>query len=257
MLKVTPVKAFEDNYIWMIELPDQPRAIAVDPGDAAAVEAYLTAKKMELAAILVTHHHDDHIGGIEALKQGSAIPVYGAEHSAVTAITHPLRHNQHFSIDGLGFRMLVTPGHTLDHVVYILEDQPLHLFSGDLLFSGSCGRIFEGSAEQMFTALQSIKQLPASTLVYPAHEYTLANLTFAKAAEGDNRALRVYEEVCQNKRAEGQPTLPTSIDTERRINPFLRTHSASVRTAAEQQSAQPLNTELEVFSALRQWKDRF
>lgn len=236
-------------------MPDSTQVIAVDPGDAETVESYLKSHGLELAAILLTHHHHDHIGGVEELTQARDIPVYGAEFANITTITHKLHNNQTFSVGGLRLRMVATPGHTLDHVVYILDDQPLHLFSGDLLFSAGCGRIFEGTPAQMFTALNGIKKLPEDTLIYPAHEYTLSNLTFARVIEPDNKALMDYETQCLRQRSEGRPTLPSTLATELDINPFLRTGQQTIQTAVAQHAGQPLPEQVDVFRELRRWKD--
>jgi len=257
MLNITPIRAFDDNYIWLIKVPNQPQVIAVDPGDATVVKTYLNANQLGLAAILITHHHDDHIGGVAELTIGRNIPVYGVESVTLPCVTHTLRNDDVFMIAGLNIRMISTPGHTVDHVIYLLDDQPRHLFSGDLLFSAGCGRAFEGTPAQIYQALTKIKHLPVDTLLYPAHEYTLENVGFAKVVEPENSALVDYEQNCIAALAQGLPTLPTSLDTERRINPFLRTECQSVQTAAMKHANRPLVQEVDIFTQLRYWKDSF
>lgn len=257
MLKVVPLEAYEDNYIWAIHLPDEQRIVVVDPGDADRVERYLLAHNLELAAMLVTHHHADHTQGLQLLLARHRVPVYGPSLSAIPGVNRVVHDNTSIDIGGLTFSVLATPGHTLDHLIYFLAGQQPALFCGDLLFSGGCGRLFEGSAAQMFESIQKIKALPTHTLIYPAHEYTLANLRFATAVEPGNSALAQYLEACQTARSQHQPTLPVTLAHELRINPFLRTDSPTVIRAAANYRPEPLTTETDTFAALRAWKDSF
>lgn len=257
MLNITPIPAFKDNYIWAIHLPDSDKVIIVDPGDPAVVENYLAEQQSGLAAILITHHHEDHINGIESLAKQHQISVYGPGNSDIPGITRPVSDNNLIKVGGLSIRVMATPGHTLDHLIYLLLDEQPQLFTGDLLFSAGCGRLFEGSAEQMFDSLQRLKTLPDNTLIYPAHEYTQGNLTFACVVEPENNDLHLYQEKCHKLRLENQPTLPTSLITEMKINPFLRTNKKPVIEAVSGLEQSNFNDEAALFAGLREWKDAF
>lgn len=259
-LLITPLPAFTDNYFWLLERGG--RAAVVDPGDAAPVERALAQRGLALAAILVTHHHADHVGGLGPLTSGRDVPVYGpaAEAAAIGGLTHPLREGDRVRLPALGvdFEVWEVPGHTLGHIAYV-ADRPGHGFvlCGDTLFSAGCGRLFEGTPEQMHRSLSRLAALPADTRVYCTHEYTLANLAFAAAVEPDRPALR--EEIARVRalRQAGAPSLPSSIGRERRINPFLRVAEPGVAAAARRHSGQALAAPLDVFAALRRWKDGF
>ncbi len=259
MIEVYPIPAFQDNYLWLFHQRDSNRAYVVDPGDAAPVEATLKARDLQLAGILITHHHYDHIGGIEQLLNHHRVPVYGPHSNNIPAITHPLREGERIELDaGMCFRILEIPGHTLDHIAYFSQagDQSL-LFCGDTLFAGGCGRLFEGTAAQMHRSLAKLAALPADTAIYCAHEYTLANLAFAQAVESDNAALneRIARDTATRKR--GDPTVPSTLGLELATNPFLRCSHESVKSAAEEQAGGPLASPEEVLAAVRQWKDNF
>ncbi|MGB3069240.1 MAG: hydroxyacylglutathione hydrolase [Ottowia sp.] len=248
--------AFNDNYLWLLH--DGTRALVVDPGDAEPVFTALTQHGLELAAILVTHHHADHTGGVAALREATGAVVYGPAHERIPEPFIPLADGAQVNVLGMAFRVIDVPGHTAGHIAYFASDMngaPL-LFCGDTLFSGGCGRLFEGTPAQMLDSLDKLAALPANTRVCCAHEYTLSNLRFASAVEPGNAALANYQRECEALRAAGTPTLPSSIGTERAINPFLRSREASVTQAVQAHAATPTD-EVAVFAALREWKNNF
>ncbi|MDE2305729.1 MAG: hydroxyacylglutathione hydrolase [Gammaproteobacteria bacterium] len=257
-MRVTPVEAFSDNYIWLIEPRDAPgRVLVVDPGDAAPVLDALTAGHLQLAGILLTHHHPDHIGGVARLLEvAGAVPVAGPDDGRIPYLTQRVSDGTQVGFPELGlvFETWSLPGHTLSHVGYLGYGA---LFCGDTLFSAGCGRLFEGSAQQMNDSLHRIAALPPDTAVYAAHEYTSANLAFALAVEPANEELRRYRTAVATRRAANQPTLPSSIAVERDVNPFLRCERPTVRGAAERHAGRTLADPGEVFAVLRSWKDGF
>lgn len=239
-------------------LHDGRRALVVDPGDAAPVRAALEQGSLELAAILVTHHHADHVGGLAELLDRYPAPVYGPVDDRLPASIHTVGDGDTLSLLGLQVQVLDVPGHTRSHLAYYAEpagEAPL-LFCGDTLFSGGCGRLFEGTPEQMLHSLQRLAALPGATRVCCAHEYTLSNLRFARAVEPDNQALLAYELQCQALRTAGLATVPSRIDRELAINPFLRSTEPAVQAAARQQGAES-NDPVAVFAAIRLWKNEF
>ena len=260
-LAVTAVPAFDDNYLWLVHAPADPRQVlVVDPGDAAAVEAALRAQSLVLAGILVTHHHGDHVGGVQALVAGAALPVFGPGNEDIEGITHPVQGGARVELPALGlsFAVLDVPGHTRGHIAYAGHGA---VFCGDTLFSGGCGRLFEGTPAQMHTSLGALAALPPETQVYCAHEYTASNLRFALAVEPDNAALVAYAADVAALRAAGQATVPTTVARERDINPFLRTTVPAVRAAAAGFAAEAglnaANDDIATLAALREWKNRF
>lgn len=257
MFTVTPIPAFNDNYIWALRGDQEDRVALVDPGDAAPVLAWLEQQGMTLDAILITHHHQDHTGGVEALRARFEIPVYGPLESPFEGITAPLRHNSELRLLGQRLQIHAVPGHTRDHIAYFQPDDQPQLFCGDTLFLAGCGRLFEGTARQMLEAMHYFASLPESTEVYCAHEYSLSNLAFAAAVEPDNEAIEQVRRQCETRRAQHQPTLPSSIGQEKRINPFMRTREEAVIFSAEQHIGNRLTSEVEVLAALRKWKNRF
>ena len=260
--EIIPIPAFTDNYIWLIREADSNRVRVVDPGDAAPVLQYLQQHDLQLAAILLTHHHPDHTGGVDDLLHHNPVPVYGPRSSRIPRVSHPLEHGDSIPVGGFRYEVLEVPGHTLDHIAFHApmsespDAAPL-LFCGDTLFAGGCGRLFEGTPAMMLQSLERLKALPDNTLVYCAHEYTRANLTFALAAEPDNRDLQERFSVVRQLRDEGRITLPSSIDLEKRTNPFLRCQKAGVVQQITARLGHPPADETETFAALRQWKDVF
>jgi hydroxyacylglutathione hydrolase len=255
-LSITPIPAFTDNYFWLLERAGA--AVVVDPGDAAPVERALADRKLALAAILVTHHHFDHIDGLKALTAGHAVPVYGpaAELRTIGALTDPLKEGDRVRLDALGLELEVweVPGHTLGHIAYVGKT---FVLCGDTLFSAGCGRLFEGTAAQLQRSLGRLAALPDATRVYCTHEYTLANLAFAAAVEPDNAAIRDEIARVRELRARSQPSLPSTIGHERRINPFLRVGDPAVVSAVRRHAGPGPSGEGEIFAALRRWKDGF
>lgn len=258
MLNVVAIPAFSDNYIWAISRDNDPRVAIVDPGQSAPVRNYLQTHGAELGAILVTHHHPDHVGGIAELTAHADIPVYGpaAEHARIPALTDLLRDGDNCRLDWLDLELAVidVPGHTAGHIAFYGDGK---LFAGDTLFSGGCGRLFEGTPQQMRNSLAKLRSLPAQTLLYCAHEYTYKNLQFALAVEPDNAAIVNHLDWLQSRRAANQPSLPTTLATEGAINPFLRWDQPAVAAAASHYAGQQLHDETAVFAAIRQWKDAF
>lgn len=257
-VSVEPILAFSDNYIWAIIDNETRATVVVDPGDADPVIAYLNAHQLKLVGILITHHHWDHTNGIDALKARYKVPVYAPTKDNVSGVTHPVKDNEtiripHFPIS---FRVIAIPGHTLGHCAYYSPDL---LFCGDTLFAAGCGRIFEGTAEQMYTSLQKLAMLPAETKLYCGHEYTLNNLKFAKNAEPGNAHIEKRITAVQALREKQQPSLPATIGEEIQTNPFLRCHSDDLIEQVSNYIGNPLNagTPVKVFAALRYWKDNF
>ncbi len=260
MLATHPVPAFSDNYIWLLHA-GQGEAIVVDPGDAAPVMRALTQRALRLRGILVTHHHPDHVGGVDALLcEFGPLPVYGPRNSPATCIDQPLDDGDSIEVLGYEAQVLAVPGHTLDHIAYFItasaESPPL-LFCGDTLFAGGCGRVFEGNPLMMYASLARLAELPGETRVYCAHEYTLSNLRFARAVEPDNLALRNRQQADEARRERGEPTVPSTITLELETNPFLRCAVAGVRNSAMTRCGTELGSPGEVFAEIRSWKDTF
>ncbi|MEM0952645.1 MAG: hydroxyacylglutathione hydrolase [Pseudomonadota bacterium] len=263
MLNVTPIPAFNDNYIWCLQRQGESHAFVVDPGDADAVIAALGEQQLTLAGIIITHHHFDHTGGIEALLAEHPVPVYGPHNPGISGISQRLSHGDQVDIAGALWDVIEVPGHTLDHIAYFHtpDDAAPILFCGDTLFAGGCGRVFEGDAAMMLSSLDTLAALPQETRVFCAHEYTLANLRFAAAVEPDNSALMRRINRDQACRDQGIPTVPSTLSLERATNPFLRCRETSVvQRMVEQLSGQESldgDDPVAVFAAVRSWKDNF
>ena len=257
MLKVTPVPAFRDNYIWLVHGPRSPGGVAiVDPGDPIPVLEHLDREGLKAGAILVTHHHPDHVGGVNRLAGEFDIPVYGPASESIPGRDVALTEADRVQLEKLGleFRVLECPGHTAGHIAYLGHGA---LFCGDTLFSAGCGRLFEGTPRQMSDSLSKLGALPGDTRVFCTHEYTLSNLRFAAAVEPDNIDIAEYTERAEALRADDRPTLPSTLELERAVNPFLRCGEPAVRHAAEAHAGRTLAGPVEVFAAVRAWKDRF
>jgi len=256
-MNLIPLPAFQDNYLWLLH--DGQRALVVDPGDADPVRKFLTERGLQLEAILVTHHHADHIGGVDALRDATGARVYGPARERIPEPLQRLAEGDRIEVLGLPFEVFEVPGHTAGHIAYFcpeFEGAPL-VFCGDTLFSGGCGRLFEGTPAQMLQSLEKLAALPGATRVCCTHEYTLSNLKFATAVEPGNLQLVHYRQQCENLRAQGEPTLPSSIALEGGINPFLRTGVAAVAQAARDHAGANEADPVAVFAALRQWKNGF
>jgi hydroxyacylglutathione hydrolase len=256
-LHVTPVAAFADNYIWLIRgINDPGSVVVVDPGDAHAVKRVLSQQRLALAGILITHHHADHTAGVVELINEWNVPVYGPAKELIPG--NPTLVSGGTDIGfiqlGLTFSVIDVPGHTEGHIAYMGHNS---LFCGDTLFSGGCGRLLGGTAPQLWHSLNRLAQLPHETRVYCTHEYTVGNLMFARTIEPDNSATAAYLENCRRLRAEDRPTLPTTIGIELNINPFLRVKNSTVKRSAEQHAGHPLDSDLDVFTTLREWKNHF
>ena len=251
---VVPLRAFNDNYIWTLR--DARYAIVVDPGDAQPVLDYLAAEKLELLAVVITHHHADHIGGVARLIAGRKLPVYGPHDPRVPEATQRLAEGESITLPHFGVTLTVleVPGHTSSHIAYYGDGM---LFCGDTLFAAGCGRLFEGTPAQMHDSLSKFMRLPDTTQVYCAHEYTLANLRFAKAAESANRAVVEWETRAQDLREQDLPTVPSTIGLERAANPFVRCTQAEVIASASGHAGKALTDPVSVLAALRTWKNNF
>ena len=258
-LSVLTVPAFKDNYLWLIH--DGQHAAVVDPGDAAPILASLEEHGLTLTAILLTHHHADHIGGVRALLERYQVPVFGPRNDGIDEVTEPLTEGDRVTVPGLGLELAVldVPGHTLGHIAYVRTTPGLHwLFCGDTLFAGGCGRLFEGTPEQMAASLDKLAALPDDTEVYCAHEYTLSNLRFALAVEPGNEALALRMRDESAKRAQDLPTVPSSIGLERSTNPFLRYREAAIAaTLVAEGKLSEGAAAVDTFAALREWKNVF
>jgi hydroxyacylglutathione hydrolase len=255
MLNVTPINAFNDNYIWLIQDPESRYAAIVDPGDANPVLRALEERRVTPVALLITHHHGDHVGGVrQLLRHYPELPVFGPAGERIPGLTQPLAEGDSITLPLIGaqFQVLDVPGHTAGHIAYFGERA---LFCGDTLFANGCGRLFEGTPQQMHASLSKIAALPGDTLVYCAHEYTLDNIAFAKRVEPDNPDLLRRERDDQARRRQGRPTVPSRLELERRTNPFLRFDDPKVIQAAEHFAGHPLRGGDRVFATVRHWKD--
>jgi len=280
-MTLIPVPAFQDNYLWVLH--DGQRALVVDPGDAQPVSDLLRRDGLQLDTILVTHHHADHVGGVDRLRNETGARVIGTGRERIPGPLQKVVGGDEVEVLGVRFRVIDVPGHTAGHIAFYAENlrplgtssrppegehsarggpspnidgRPL-LFCGDTLFSGGCGRLFEGTPAQMLASLDALSALPADTRVCCAHEYTLSNLRFARAVEPTNQALLQYQQQCEALRQRGQPTLPAVLGEELRINPFLRARQPEVARAAQAFNGADPGDAVAVFAAIRQWKNDF
>jgi len=254
-IAIHPIHAFNDNYIWCMHNNEQ--AIVVDPGDAEPVLAFLTSHHLKLAAVLITHHHADHTGGIAKLgTTHPGLPVIGPRGGHIRGITKSVSQGDTLQLPVLDvqFQVLEVPGHTLDHIAFFGHGL---VFCGDTLFSAGCGRLFEGSPEQMLHSLNKLKRLPDDTLIYCTHEYTQANVQFALAVEPDNKPLQEYADWVEAQRKNDLPTLPSTLLQQKHVNPFLRVHELSLQNAAQGYAEKTLSDDVAIFAAIRRWKDEF
>ncbi|MGH8799099.1 MAG: hydroxyacylglutathione hydrolase [Casimicrobiaceae bacterium] len=258
MPTIIPIPAFADNYIWLLR--EGAAAAVVDAGDAAPVIAHLERERLELAAIICTHHHGDHVGGNRELLRRWQVPVFGPARETIPGRTHAMHEGDAIVVPGIGLALSVLdiPGHTAGHIAYVGASGAAPLvFCGDTLFAGGCGRLFEGTPADMVASLDKLSALPDDTLVYCGHEYTVANLRFALAVEPANAALRDRESAARATRARGAPTLPSTIGDERATNPFLRTGETAVQAAASAHADRRLADRIGVFAEIRAWKNAF
>jgi hydroxyacylglutathione hydrolase len=253
-LSVYPVRAFQDNYVWTLRRGAN--AVVVDPGEARPVLAYLDAQQLRLTAILNTHHHADHVGGNAELLEHYKVPVYGPHDHRIATVDHRVHEGDRFKLEEIGveFQVFEIPAHTKSHIAFYGAGM---LFCGDTLFACGCGRIFEGTPADMHAALMKLAQLPAETRVYCGHEYTMANIKFAKTVEPGNVELGKWEQAGAALRAKGEPTVPSTLAQEMRANPFMRCDQPAVIAAAGRHAGTTLTDPVGVLGALREWKNNF
>ncbi len=251
-MNIVPIPAFSDNYIWMIER--EGRVAVVDPGDANPVLAVLTERGVTLDTIIITHHHFDHTGGVKALKAATNCRVVGPDNPKIEGIDEVLVDGDVARVLGYDLAVLEVPGHTLDHIALHCSGESV-LFCGDTLFVGGCGRVFEGTFPMMQASLAKLAGLPPETAVYCTHEYTLANLAFAKKVEPTNADLLAHIETCEQRRGDDLPTVPSTIEQELRINPFLRWRSSAIASQLKQEGRHRGDSPSDIFGAVRGWKD--
>ncbi len=257
MIKIDALPAFSDNYIWLLQDPERRRCAVVDPGDAAPVEAWLAAHPdWQLSDILITHHHFDHVGGIERLKALSGARVLGPAKEKIPGRDLALGEGEQVEVLGHSFTVMEVPGHTLGHIAYY-QAQQHWLFCGDTLFAAGCGRLFEGTPQQMHDSLSRLAALPGQTQVFCTHEYTLSNLRFAATVEPHNAQIQQRLEQVGAWRAAGRISLPSTLALERATNPFLRSAEAAVQNKIDEREGTRQRSSSQVFAALRAWKDNF
>ncbi|MBI2315514.1 MAG: hydroxyacylglutathione hydrolase [Betaproteobacteria bacterium] len=251
---VVPLPAFKDNYIWVLR--DERHAAVVDPGDARPVLDYLASEGLRLSAILATHHHADHVGGVAELLRHFGVPVYGPKGEPIATLSRALAEGERVEVPELAaiFHVISIPGHTRAHIAYYGAKD---LFCGDTLFACGCGRLFEGTPQQMCASLAKLARLPEDTQVYCGHEYTLANIRFARAVEPANAALAERERAEMRTREQDRPTLPSAIGREKATNPFLRCGEPEVAASASRYLGQDVRDPVQVFAAIRNWKNEF
>jgi hydroxyacylglutathione hydrolase len=254
MVDIWPIEVFSDNYVWVLQTDGVREVVVVDPGDGLATLAALETRDLIPTAILVTHHHADHIGGIDEIVEGRAVHVFGPASEKIQCVDRPVMEGDSVELPALDLTLSVleVPGHTAGHVAY---HAPGFVLSGDTLFAGGCGRVFEGTAEQMHGSVARFADMEADTRVFCAHEYTVSNLSFAAAVEPGNRELQRRLADAIALRGNDKPTVPSTIELEQRTNPFLRCRERTVVSAAEKHAGRRLSSEVEVFATVREWKD--
>ncbi|MGV6807109.1 MAG: hydroxyacylglutathione hydrolase [bacterium] len=254
-LAIKTIPAFDDNYIWLAHDSTSNKAIVVDPGDAAPVIKSLDENGLSLGALLITHQHPDHIGGVSALlERYPNLIIYGP--ADISLVTHPVKDGDIVHFGSTVFDVLAVPGHTLNHLAFYSAEEDV-LFCGDTLFAGGCGRLFEGTPEQMYRSLQKLAALPDQTQIFCAHEYTLANLKFASAVEPENRQVALRLNDTEKLRLSGKPSVPSTMGLERQTNPFLRSDSPELKQRVEAQFDMTCDDQVSVFAVTRRWKDNF
>lgn len=249
-MQILPIPALADNYIW--RMATNGNAVVVDPGEAKPVLDHLAREQLNLTAILITHRHADHVAGVAELARNGC-PVFGPK--VIACVTHPVSDGQQFTVPGLNIEAKVTalPGHVNEHIVYAFGQ---HWFTGDIMFSAGCGRVFDGAPGALFDSLQFLASLPPETIIYPTHEFTLSNINFALHVEPDNQELRTYQQQVQKIRQAGLPSLPTTVGQQLKINPFLR-DTPTLRAAVTQHTGHTPESHKALFVALREWKNHF
>lgn len=256
MITIHAIPALKDNYIWIVVNTKMQCALIVDPGDASPVISYLKQHQLELCGILITHHHWDHVNGVADLRKQFNVPVYGSVRNQFNELTHRVDEGDEVLINDSfpAWRVIAIPGHTLDHIAYIADDI---VFCGDTLFAAGCGRIFEGTAEQLYASLQKLAHLSDDTKVYCAHEYTLNNLYFAQTVEPNNQYIIQRIDRISALREKNIPSIPSILLEEKQTNPFLRCTSTEIIQHVERHTKRALKDPVDVFTALREWKNTF
>ena len=253
MLTIEPIKAYQDNYIWLVSTNEG--SIVVDPGEADNILNLMDNNKINLKGVLITHHHFDHTNGLSDLLNKKNLEVYGPKN--IDGVNNFVRNDYKFSLIGIDFEVVEIPGHTLDHIAFYsnYNHEPI-LFCGDTLFAGGCGRVFEGTYKQMFLALKKLSEYPRETKIFCGHEYTLSNLKFALEVDRNNEELKQEFIKVSDLISSNKPSLPTTLEKELKINPFLRCDNIEIKSKITKKF-NTADDELEVFSALREWKDNF
>lgn len=253
--EIMPIPVLKDNYVWVIK-NQRREVVIVDPGEATPVLKFLQEWDLNLLAILITHHHWDHVDGIEGIVEQYKVPVYGSMIEEIPQKTHPVKDLEQFNIESFAFEVLEIPGHTLGHVAYYFKPAKA-LFTGDTLFCAGCGRVFEGTMQQMYSSLMKMTALPNDTKIYCGHEYTLNNLRFAELVDPDNKEIKQRMSKVKMLLDKNIPSVPSLLSDEKKTNPFLCCHLQSIISSVEKYSNRSLTNPVEVLEQLRKWKDQF